>query len=185
MLMKKLENPRKSIKRDISLLFLASLGILGFLLWLIYYRTPTKEMIPWVSHLSLLNSILNLTTACLLIAGRRAIKQGRTQTHIKLMLSAVSLSLCFLVSYIIYHYYHGETRFLREDFIRYFYFALLISHLILAACLVPLILSTLYFAAAKNFSFHLKVARITFPVWLYVAVTGVMIYIMLTFFNVI
>lgn len=181
--MKKLEHPGKNIKRDISLLAVASLGVLGFLLWLLYYRSPTGQKISWVSYLSLLNSILNLTTACLLIAGRRAIKKNQTKTHVKLMLSAVCLSLCFLISYIIYHYYHGETRFLGVETIRYIYFSVLISHLILAAALIPLIFSTLYFAATKNFSFHLKIARITFPVWLYVALTGVVIYIMLTFFN--
>ena len=99
------------------------------------------------------------------------------------MVAATGTSLLFLVGYILYHYFHGESRFLGQGFIRPVYFFVLISHIVLSAVQVPLILLTHLFAWTGKFSSHRKVARWTFPVWLYVSTTGVAIFAMLRIFN--
>ena len=95
------------------------------------------------------------------------------------MLSALGFSAAFLVSYLIYHTFHGDTRFLGEGWIRPIYFFILISHVMLSAVMLPLILTSLYFAFSGRFNLHPKVARITLPIWLYVSITGVVVYLML------
>ena len=99
------------------------------------------------------------------------------------MFSATFTSALFLVSYITYHHFHGDTKFVAVGTIRPIYFGILISHILLSAIQVPLILSTLYLALTRKFVKHKKIARITFPIWLYVSVTGVVIFIMLSQFN--
>ena len=95
------------------------------------------------------------------------------------MLSALGLSAAFLVSYLIYHTFHGDTPFLGEGWIRPVYFFILISHVGLSAVMLPLILITLYFALTGKLNLHPKVARYTLPLWLYVSVTGVLVYLLL------
>ena len=99
------------------------------------------------------------------------------------MLSATFTSACFLISYIAYHHYQGDTKFMGLGIIRPIYFFILITHILLSIVQVPLILTTLYLAAAKNFVRHRKVARVTLPIWLYVSVTGVLIFVILKSFN--
>jgi uncharacterized membrane protein YozB (DUF420 family) len=95
------------------------------------------------------------------------------------MIRGFGVSCLFLISYLIYHYGAGSRRFLHEGWVRPLYFSILLSHTILAALVVPLILTTLYRAFKKNFDSHKKIARWTFPIWLYVSLTGVVIYFML------
>lgn len=139
-------------------------------------------MSDYISQLPHLNAFLNTTSAILLVAGYRFIRQGRIAAHRTCQVSAFSTSVVFLASYLTYHYYHGDTRFLGQGIVRPFYFATLISHIILAIVIVPLVLITLYRAARGDFVRHRRIARWTLPLWLYVSVTGVVVYLMLYHF---
>ena len=134
------------------------------------------EYIPYLPHL---NAILNSTSAILLLAGFRFIRRGRIQAHRNCQVTAVVTSTLFLVSYLTYHYYHGATKFLGQGLVRPFYFTLLLTHTVLAIVIVPFILITLYRAARGDFIRHRRIARWTLPLWLYVSVTGVLVYLML------
>lgn len=133
----------------------------------------------YLSLLPHLNALLNSTSAVLLISGYAFIRRGRVRAHRTCQVSAVVTSTLFLVSYLTYHYYHGTTRFAGQGIARPLYFTILISHTILAIVIVPLVLVTLYRAARGNFERHRKIARWTLPLWLYVSVTGVVVYLML------
>ena len=126
-----------------------------------------------------LNAILNGTSAILLVAGYSAIRSGKVQLHKKLMVSAFFVSCAFLVSYLLYHFReHKLVLFSGQGWIRPVYFTLLLSHTILAVVIVPLILITLRRAWAEKFDKHRAIAKWTFPLWLYVSVTGVIVYFM-------
>lgn len=128
-----------------------------------------------------LNAFLNGTSAVLIGAGYYCIKSGRRQAHHRLMLSAFVTSTLFLISYLYYHVVlrAGVTRFQGQGVWRSLYFSILISHTFLAVVVVPFILVTLYRALKGNFARHKAIARWTFPIWLYVSVTGVVIFVML------
>jgi uncharacterized membrane protein YozB (DUF420 family) len=130
-----------------------------------------------ISHAAL-NATLNGTSAILLAGGYLAIRSGKRQTHKKFMVSAFLVSCVFLVSYLIYHYRVGHVAFQGQGWIRPVYFVLLISHTILAVAIVPLILITLRRAWTERFDKHRAIARWTLPVWFYVSVTGVIVYLM-------
>jgi putative membrane protein len=134
------------------------------------------EYIPFLPHL---NAVLNSTSAVLLLAGFRFIRRGKIQAHRNCQVTAFVTSTLFLVSYLTYHYYHGATRFAGQGFVRPLYFIILTTHTILAVVIVPLILITLYRAARRDFIRHRRIARWTLPLWLYVSVTGVIVYLML------
>ncbi|HKP47246.1 MAG TPA: DUF420 domain-containing protein [Pyrinomonadaceae bacterium] len=136
-------------------------------------------MSDYISYLPHVNALLNSTSAILLIAGYRFIRQGNIAAHRNCQLSAVATSTLFLISYLTYHYSHGSTRFAGQGIIRPIYFVILITHTILAAVIVPLILVTLYRAWRMDFHRHRRIARWTLPLWLYVSVTGVIVYLML------
>ena len=156
----------------------ASVAVLTFLFWLIYFREPVGGDV-WTLWLPHLNASLNATTATLLVAGWISIKKGRTLSHIRFMSLAVAASALFLLSYCTYHYHHGHTTFGGTGWIRYVYFPLLISHILLSIIQVPLIGFTLLFALKKRYSKHKRVARWTLPIWLYVSVTGVLVFFFL------
>lgn len=139
-------------------------------------------MPEFISYLPHLNAILNSTSAVFLIAGYVCIRLGLVQAHRNCQLTAVVTSTVFLISYLTYHYYHGDTKFLGQGIVRPFYFAVLISHVILAIVIVPLVLVTLYRALRFDFIRHRRIARWTLPLWLYVSVTGVIVYLMLYHF---
>jgi|SRR5271165_3068125 len=128
-----------------------------------------------------LNAFLNGTSAVLIGAGYYCIKSGRRKAHKRLMLAAFVTSTLFLISYLYYHLVlrAGVTHFKGEGIWRPIYFAILLSHTFLAVVVVPLILATLYRALKGNFARHKAIARYTFPIWLYVSVTGVVIFVML------
>lgn len=136
-------------------------------------------MPDYISFLPHLNAVLNSTSALLLVSGFRFIRLGRIQAHRNCQLAALTTSILFLVSYLTYHFYHGATRFPGQGIVRPFYFVLLISHTILAVVIVPLIMITLYRAVRGDFVRHRRIARWTLPLWLYVSVTGVIVYLML------
>ena len=126
-----------------------------------------------------LNATLNATSAVLLIAGYFFIRRKNTAAHKACMLSALGVSTLFLTSYLYLHYNVGSTHFTGEGWIRPVYFTLLLSHTILAAAIVPLALTTFYRAFKEQFDRHRKIARWTLPLWIYVSVTGVLIYFFL------
>lgn len=132
-----------------------------------------------IENLPHLNATLNATSALLLLTGFYFIKQKKVTAHKTCMLLALLASALFLAGYLTYHYYHGATRFPGEGSIRTVYFSLLISHTLLAMLIVPMIGGTLYFALREKFHKHKRLARWTFPLWLYVSVTGVLVYFFL------
>jgi len=133
----------------------------------------------YISYLPHLNACLNGTSAILLFSGWRFIKAHNVAAHRACQVSALIVSLLFLASYLTYHYYHGTTRFPGTGLARPIYFTILISHTILAIAIVPLVALTFYRAVREDFIRHRRIARITFPLWLYVSITGVIVYLML------
>ena len=125
------------------------------------------------------NAALNATSALLLAAGYAAIRAGRRETHRRFMLGACVSSSLFLVSYLVYHFHVGSVAFTGQGALRRVYFAILISHTILAVVIVPLVLVTLSRGLRERFDAHRRIARVTLPLWAYVSVTGVVIYWML------
>ena len=130
------------------------------------------------SHAAL-NASLNGVSAVLLAGGYMAIRSGRREVHKRFMISAFAASCAFLVSYLVYHYRVGHVAFAGQGWIRPVYFALLTSHTILAVVIVPLILMTLRRAWIERFDKHRAIARWTLPLWFYVSVTGVIVYVLL------
>jgi putative membrane protein len=133
-------------------------------------------MILW---LPTLNATLNAIAAVLLVCGYIMIKRGRWEVHRRFMLAAFSTSALFLVSYVIYHANVGSKPFAGQGAIRYVYFAILLTHVVLAALILPLALITLSHGLRSRFERHVPIARWTLPIWLYVSVTGVIVYLML------
>lgn len=132
-----------------------------------------------ISDLPHLNATLNATSAVLLLAGYAAIRRKRPALHKRLMLAAVAVSCAFLVSYLIYHFHHLTKKFEGEGPIRTLYFAILLSHTVLAMSLVYFVPVTVRRALRGDLAGHRKIARWTFPIWLYVSLTGVAVYWML------
>src|SRR5215471_20339452 len=134
-----------------------------------------------ISQLPALNAILNSVSAILLITGYIFIRQKKINAHRAVMISALITSTLFLTSYLIYHFSKelGPTKFQGVGIVRPIYFLILITHTILAITIVPMAIVTFSRALKKRFAFHRKIARWTLPLWLYVSVTGVIVYIML------
>jgi len=130
-------------------------------------------------QLPMINSILNFTAAMLLLGGFIMIKRGDWENHRRFMLSAFAMSGLFLVSYLTFHYYVGSVAFEGEGWLRPVYFTILITHIILAAAILPLAFITLFRAFKERFDRHKKIARWTWPIWMYVSVTGVIIYLLM------
>lgn len=129
-----------------------------------------------VSALPAVNAGLNATAAVFLVCGFVAVRRGRIGLHRACMLCALAVSTTFLASYLVYHSVHGATRFAGEGLARILYFSVLISHTTLAVVLVPLVIVTLVRALRADFVRHRRIARVTLPIWLYVSVTGVLVY---------
>jgi uncharacterized membrane protein YozB (DUF420 family) len=132
-----------------------------------------------ISQLPALNATLNSTSAVLLTAGYFFIRRRQISAHRACMIGACTASLLFFISYLFYHYHHGSTPFQGEGWVRPLYFVILITHTTLAAVMAPLVVVTLRRALRLNFAGHSRLARWTFPLWLYVSVTGVIVYLML------
>jgi putative membrane protein len=135
-----------------------------------------------MENLPTLNAYLNTTCTALLIAALVQVKRGNVAAHRRLMLMAVTTSVLFLISYLTYHANVGSRAFTDEGWIRPVYFTILLTHTILAAVIVPLVLVTLRRGLRMDVAKHRAIARITFPLWLYVSITGVVIYLMLYVF---
>ncbi len=172
-----------SLQRVYLIIGLLSLAILGFLFWLIYSEKATLRdqvaVFPW----PVWNASCNAMSAACVVLGLRAILGNRKKIHAACMIAATFFSACFLVGYIIYHARHGDTRFLGQGWLRPVYFFTLISHIVLSMAVVPLLLTTLYFAVTRQFSRHRQIARWTYPVWLYVSITGILVFVFLQYAN--
>ena len=131
------------------------------------------------SDLPALNAALNATSAVLLVIGFGFIKAGRIAAHRRMMLAAFTTSALFLISYVVYHAQIGSKPFTGTGVARVIYFSILIPHVVLAAAVLPLAIVTLRRGLARRDAMHRRIARITLPVWLFVSVTGVMVYVML------
>ena len=133
-----------------------------------------------LSFLPPIYAAINGVTAIVLVGGVLAIKNGKRKLHERLMTTAIALSVAFLVMYVAYHMTSDSTKFGGEGTIRYVYFLILITHIALSIAVIPLVLITYVRALANKFDRHKKIAKITFPIWLYVAVTGVVVYLMIS-----
>ncbi|HEX7663467.1 MAG TPA: DUF420 domain-containing protein [Polyangiaceae bacterium] len=162
-------------------IFIASALALALLVVVIYGhgRTTLAEEPSWVAVLPVLDAVLNTTSAILLVLAFVAVKKRNLTAHARLMLGALASSACFLVSYLVYHSLHGDTLFQGHGAIRPFYFFVLISHIGLSAVVLPMIFSSFFFSLSGRFPAHKKISKWTFPVWLYVSVTGVVVFFLL------
>ncbi|NRA02991.1 MAG: DUF420 domain-containing protein [Myxococcales bacterium] len=157
-------------------ILLLSAALSLFLVWLIYLRGALPAGPAWVERLPALNALLNALAGSCLVAGFIQIRRGNRRVHIRFMLTALGFSGLFLASYVTYHHFHGDTPFPGQGWIRPVYFTVLISHILCSVVAVPMILATLWRATRGDFARHRRIARWTFPIWLYVSVTGVLVF---------
>lgn len=160
-----------------------AVSILVFVLVVILNKKiiPPPDHVPaFVYHLPKLHALINGTCSLLLICSFIAIKRKKISLHKKLNLSAFFLSALFLISYVTYHYMAGDTTFPKGNPLRPIYFFILISHVILAAVVLPLVLLSFYYGLQENIVKHRKLVRWSFPIWLYVCITGVVVYVMIS-----
>jgi putative membrane protein len=150
-----------------------------FLFWLIYVHPAADTTATHYTFLPNLNALLNGLSALALLIGFYFIKQRRIAAHRASMMTAFVFSSLFLISYIANHALHGDQRYPVHDTIYHIYIPLLISHIILAIVALPIVLITFYLSLSGRIPAHRRLARITFPLWLYVSVTGVIVRIML------
>ncbi len=172
-----------SLPKAVGVILLVSALAFTFLIWLIYFKGGSDYSSNLITSLPALNALLNASSTVLLLFGYRAIRRKQYMTHMRFNLTAFLTSSLFLISYVIYHNFHGHTSFTAEGFIRPVYFFILITHIILSALVVPMILGSFYLAFSGKIKLHRKLSRFTLPVWLYVSVTGVLIFLILRFFN--
>lgn len=157
----------------VSVIVFAVVAILG-------REKPQMNLSFDVHIFATINAVLNSLVAVILIGALIAVKQKKYVLHKQMMLGALILSVLFLVSYIAHHLLGGETKFGGEGTIKTVYFILLITHILLAAIILPFILFTTYRALTGEFEAHKKLAKKTFPIWLYVAITGPVVYFMIS-----
>ena len=154
-----------------------------FLFWLVYFHAPVDVSGTRLAFLPALNALLNALAAIALVIGFLFIRAKNVAAHRASMFTAFIFSSVFLVAYITNYALHGEMHFQGQGEIRYVYFPLLISHIILAVVALPMILITFFLSLSGRFPAHRRLARWTFPIWLYVSVTGVIVYAMLASFR--
>ncbi len=171
-----------SLRRATFVILGVSVAALALLFVVIYGHGRAAEVPVWVSWLPALNALLNGTSAVFLVLAYRAIRRRDVQTHARRILVSVASSALFLVSYIVYHSVHGDTKFGGQGVVRPIYFFILVSHVLLSAAVLPLIFFSLFFSLSARYPKHRAVARITLPIWLYVSVTGVLVFALLRAF---
>ena len=156
-------------------------SIIVFVAVVFLSRIKLEVELPFDVHVfAKINAIINSAVSFLLLVGLLAVKSGRYALHKKVMMSAMVLSLLFLVSYICHHLLSESTSFGGDGTIKMIYYVILISHIILAAVILPFILYTSYRALVAEWPAHRKLAKITWPIWFYVSVTGVIVYLMIS-----
>jgi putative membrane protein len=163
----------------VGLILTVSAIAVGFLLWLLYVRHPSPDLVQRWIFLPRLNALLNGLSAVALCVGWYFIKHGQRRAHRTSMLLASAFSSLFLVSYIVNHTLRGDTHFPVDGPVRTLYLSILVSHIGLSVVALPLVLATLFFSLSGQFKTHRRLARITFPIWLYVSITGVVVFVFL------
>lgn len=171
--------PRANTRPAIVAILAVSVAASLFLFWLIYKHPAADSTSTKFAFLPALNAVLNGLSATALLVGYTFIRARKIAAHRASMITAFLFSTLFLVSYILHHYLHGDVRYPVHAALRTVYLPLLASHIVLAVIALPLILITFFFSLSGRFVQHRKVARWTFPIWLYVSVTGVITYVML------
>jgi putative membrane protein len=169
--------------KAVAIIGVVSGAVVGFLFWLIYFKPAAAYGSNLVPMLPALNALLNAIASVCLVLAYRAIRRRRVATHIRWIIAALLASTLFFASYVLYHHFHGDTKFLARGLVRPIYYFILISHILLSVIVVPMILTSLYLSLSGRLAAHRRVARWTFPIWLYVSVTGVVIFVMLKAFN--
>jgi putative membrane protein len=160
-------------------IFAASAAAVAFLLWLLYVHHPPRALARQWIFLPQLNALLNGLSAVALCVGLYFIKRKNWRAHRASMLAAFGFSSLFLVSYIVNHALRGDTPFPGVGTARMVYLSILASHVLLSIVVLPMVLTTLFFALSGRFKAHRRLARVTFPIWLYVSVTGVVVFVFL------
>jgi len=160
-------------------IFVASAAAVAFLLWLLYFHHPPPALTRRWIFLPQLNALLNGLSAVALCVGLYFIKHRRWRAHRVSMLSAFGFSSLFLVSYIVNHALRGDTPFPGVGIARTVYLSILASHVLCSIVALPMVLTTLFFALSGKYKAHRRLARVTFPIWLYVSVTGVIVFVFL------
>ena len=151
----------------------------GFLFWLLFFRQAPPRFATSLTFLPALNALFNGLSATALCLGLYFIKGRRVVAHQRSMMTAFVFSSLFLVSYIVHHSLHGDVHFAGVGGMRTFYLVLLASHVLLSVVALPMVLVTFFFSLSGRFTSHRRIARYTFPIWLYVSVTGVLVYALL------
>ena len=169
-----------STRTPIAGIVLVSAAAVLFLLWLIYVHPPPPQFSQRLLFLPALNSLLNGLSAIALVAGFIFIRRHQISRHRAAMITAFIFSSLFIVSYLTDHALHGDILYPGHSAVRTLYLAILASHIVLSMVALPIILITFYFSLSGRFPQHRKIARYTFPIWLYVSVTGVVVYALLS-----
>ena len=156
---------------------LVTLTAIGFLIWVVYFHEGSEGTSR--TSVPVINAILNGTSAVLISVGLWAIKQRKRTLHMQLMIAAFASSALFLVNYIYYHFSHGDTHFAGQGVVRPIYFTLLISHVLLSMVTFPMILTSFYLGLSNRLVAHRRLSKWTWAGWMYVSVTGVVVYFML------
>jgi putative membrane protein len=158
----------------------ASAMMLGLLVVVLYGHRGARSPPGWIACLPALNAALNATSASFLALAYRAVRRRAFVDHARHMLRALLASAAFLVSYVLYHSVHGDSKFAGHGSVRPVYFFILITHVGLSAVALPLILSSFFLSLSGRYAAHKRLSRYTLPIWLYVSVTGVLVFALLT-----
>jgi putative membrane protein len=172
-------NRRPAATAGVVSILAISLAATLFLFWLIYVHPASDQAGVRLAFLPALNALLNGASATALLIGFLFIRSRKIVAHRRSMLTAFGFSTLFLVGYILHHALHGDVRYPADAAYRGIYIPLLVSHIVLSAVALPMILTTFFFSLTGRFPQHRKLARWTFPIWLYVSITGVTTYVML------
>jgi len=170
------------MKKAVWAILAISAAAIALLFWLIYGVETDALNTRW-SFLPATNAAFNALSATAVVIGLWHIRHGNKRAHGISMITALSASALFLIGYILHHTVHGDTKFLTEGWLRPAYFFILISHILLSILVLPMVLTTVLFAATRRWSSHRAIARWTYPLWLYVSVTGVIVFVFLRFLN--
>jgi putative membrane protein len=170
--------PQASSAKTVAVIILISAIASAFICWLVYFHAPTDVAGTHLLFLPATNAFLNGLSTVALLFGFYYIRQRQIPKHRASMLTAFVFSSIFLVSYLVNFTLHGETKFPRHNPLWPFYWKLLLSHILLSVIALPIILITFFFSLSGRFPAHRKIARWTLPIWLYVSITGVIVYAM-------
>ncbi len=170
---------RESDRAVVRVAFGISGAVFAALIWLLYMRTAPENVPAWTASLPGVNAALNAATLTLVSLGVLAIRSGRRNVHIGLLAAALAVGTAFLLSYVTYHVFQGDTPYAGTGLLRPVYFTVLITHIVASALALPLVLTAALLAARRRFAAHRRWARVAAPIWVYVSLSGLVVYAML------